>query len=71
MLDQADVSDLTVEVTGDTATALFYPACRIESESGMRFDLDREALNGSDLQLSFTRVDKQWRVSGADPLTED
>ena len=67
---QVEIRELEVTVSDREASVVFYPACRIASISGGSFDIEREALHGNLLKLTLNKVDRQWRVIRAGPLSE-
>jgi len=56
-------TDVAVEVSGASATIVFYPVCKFSNPDGQSFDVDREILKGHLLKLTLKNKDRVWRIS--------
>ncbi|MBN1808176.1 MAG: hypothetical protein JW909_03845 [Planctomycetes bacterium] len=68
---EVDITEMKIEVEGTGATAVFYPACRLSSDSGGTFDVDTLVLHGDLLKLSLRKVDRAWRVCRSERVPEE
>jgi hypothetical protein len=63
-------ADVVVEVSGTSATIVFYPVCKFSNSNGESFDVDKEILKAHLLKLTLKNKDQTWRITRAELQTE-